>query len=464
MTSYHDLEKSTYEAIVAQRFTPIQDPCTWSDKEQLLQEMCDLAVTYDLHYEWAGEYGALAMVANPARYTADTGLVFVEPEKPPSSHPDAATATAAQAKVFNSLNDQERRSFAIVTGFRRGSSENIQLALPESHYEQLKEDLYAYKRVRPRDYIEHLENDWCPLDEQVVEELKENWRRPWHPDEHITKFAIRLTKEQEKLAHHGITISNGDKKQHYMINIQKSNMFDRPTMATWRKKPSNETTFRRACIYFEEAVKDLEYYERTSSETKGSMGLQGANAATEIAGQLRTVIEERMAAGRVADQTRLTTIAAATEGHGTSIARFETQLATMNATLATIATSIATNSGGGGRARTGAAAAAATAAAATAAATTAAAARRTATAAAAATATPAAATGGTTTGTAPTAASLNLGGWTHHERMFTDRTWPGPKRRWFDVARREYKRDHPDEWRLERIRRAKLMIEELERG
>jgi hypothetical protein len=93
----------------------------------------------------------------------------------------------------------------------------------------------------------------------VEEELKENWKRAWHPDEHITKFSIRLTKEQAKLAHHHITISDADKKQHYMIHIQKSNMFDRPTMAIWRKKPANKKTFAKACTYFEEAVKDIEH-------------------------------------------------------------------------------------------------------------------------------------------------------------------------------------------------------------
>ena len=82
-----------------------------------------------------------------------------------------------------------------MTSFRRGCSKNVQVALPESHNEQLKENVYAYKRVRPRDYIEHLKDDWCPLNKKVVEELKENWRRPWHTDKHITKFAIRLTKE-----------------------------------------------------------------------------------------------------------------------------------------------------------------------------------------------------------------------------------------------------------------------------
>jgi hypothetical protein len=47
--------------------------------------------------------------------------------------------------------------------------------------------------------------------------------------------------------------------------------------------------------------------------------------------------------------------------------------------------------------------------------------------------------------------------------MFYDKTWPAPQRKWFDVARREFKRDHKEEWKQERIRRAKVMIEELER-
>ena len=76
-----------------------------------------------------------------------------------------------------------------MSGFHRRCSKNIQVSLPESHYKQPKENLYAYKLVRLCDYIEHLEDNWCPLNEQVVEELKENWRHPWYPDEHITKLS-----------------------------------------------------------------------------------------------------------------------------------------------------------------------------------------------------------------------------------------------------------------------------------
>ena len=30
--------------------------------------------------------------------------------------------------------------------------------------------------------------------------------QPWHPEEHINKFAIHLTREQESFAHHDIVI------------------------------------------------------------------------------------------------------------------------------------------------------------------------------------------------------------------------------------------------------------------
>ena len=65
-----------------------------------------------------------------------------------------------------------------------------------------------------------------------------------------------------------------------MIHTQKSKFFDCPTMETWRKKPANQKTFANACTFYEEIVKDLKHYKRTTGETKGSMDLQGANAAT----------------------------------------------------------------------------------------------------------------------------------------------------------------------------------------
>jgi hypothetical protein len=119
---------------------------------------------------------------------------------------------------------------------------------------------------------------------------------------------------------------------------------------------------------------------------------------------------------------------------------------------------MATNGGGGTGAQPGAAAAQAATAAANAAA---AATCRIAAAATAATITTT--TSGTPAEPHKTVVELNSGCWTHSPMMFFSREWTGPRKRWFDAARRKYKRDHNEEWKQELIRRVREKIEELEK-
>ena len=67
--------------------------------------MCNLSVTYDVHYGWAIDYGLLGSITNPTSYTTDTALIFVEAAKPQNLHPDAAATTTAHTQISNNLND-----------------------------------------------------------------------------------------------------------------------------------------------------------------------------------------------------------------------------------------------------------------------------------------------------------------------------------------------------------------------
>ena len=59
--SFHDLEKHTYDQVRAQPFTNIHNDCSWMDKEQLVRELAEVATEMDVHYEWSGEFGLLAL-------------------------------------------------------------------------------------------------------------------------------------------------------------------------------------------------------------------------------------------------------------------------------------------------------------------------------------------------------------------------------------------------------------------
>ena len=84
---------------------------------------------------------------------------------------DEAMATAAQAKTLTSQNDQEENSYAIYKGARQGCGKNIRQCLPADHVCEFEEKLYRWKRVTVRDYIEHLEEDFCPVNETVTKEI-----------------------------------------------------------------------------------------------------------------------------------------------------------------------------------------------------------------------------------------------------------------------------------------------------
>ena len=111
-------------------------------------------------------------------------------------------------------------------------------------------------------------------------------------------------------------------------------------------------------------MKDLKRYTCTAGKIKWSIGLQVTNAATEIAGQLRFVINKNLATGRTNNQRKLTTISTAMEGYVITIVKMEAQLVTIYTTLVTIVSKLAVSSvGGGGGEAQGAASAHATAAA-----------------------------------------------------------------------------------------------------
>ena len=62
----------------------------------------------------------------------------------------------------------------------------------------------------------HLKQHWVFSDEKQITILKENYFRGWQSGEHLTKFSIRLDKEQLQLNSDGIVISDAETK--YPLN------------------------------------------------------------------------------------------------------------------------------------------------------------------------------------------------------------------------------------------------------
>lgn len=291
IASNHSLEKAIFDAIRARPFTKIagRKP-TWRQAENLIKEMQEAGLSCDVTYDWAGEFGLLAEIVGAAKYALDNPGMnpYIVPTQPPNQHPNInAGGTAAALKALEAENDLALRDFAVVKGFRRAVNMNYMDAVDDTYFDQLEEDVYGYKRILPRQFVEELQR-WCFLTDLEIEAIRKHWSRGMQPGEHITKYAKRLTKEQKKLKDDNVCdITNSDKLHTYMLEMWKCGHFDRVTMMEWVATPNK--TFATATAFFNKKELEIEKFEQSSGGA-GIRGLNGANAAIEITEGVRDVV------------------------------------------------------------------------------------------------------------------------------------------------------------------------------
>ena len=71
MASYHDLEKATYDAVVAETITRIHGQPDWSSKERMKRELAQVAAKHKVSYAWSQGRGLILLIIGAARYALD---------------------------------------------------------------------------------------------------------------------------------------------------------------------------------------------------------------------------------------------------------------------------------------------------------------------------------------------------------------------------------------------------------
>ena len=124
MTSYHDLEKQVYEEIRAEPYTRIPGRPSWRAKEGLIKEAKSHALRYRVSYDWSGQNGLLPEIIGAARYDAENPALpnYVAPVQPANTPVFNANPTAAQIRQLSDANNLLKKDWAVLCGFRRGSS------------------------------------------------------------------------------------------------------------------------------------------------------------------------------------------------------------------------------------------------------------------------------------------------------------------------------------------------------
>ena len=303
MKSYIDAEQTTYDSVISQPLRLLAGKPTWRMKEELKNEAGRIAVKYKVSYDWSGGRGLLALVIGAARLHADYPLLpaYVQPVQPatiPAGLP--ARPTPAQLREANDAVDILNRDWAVVSGFKRGMCELIRLAVDAEYYEDLSHHVYGYDDIWPIDHFDEIDTH-VPLDEPAKKECRDHYLRGWQlssaKPETIIKFRRRLNEEQAALLRDGITITNADKLEHYLLQIYRSGKYHIQTIQTWKKEAVQD--WPAATAYFETEDIGLKEAHRLTGDTPGSHGFGSINAAMEenmdkLLEKINSSVEERV--------------------------------------------------------------------------------------------------------------------------------------------------------------------------
>jgi hypothetical protein len=103
-------------------------------------------------------------------------------------------------------------------GFLQGIVNNLHDALDEQ------------QQRTPFQILEHLNDQWCPLDIKAKKALKDVYYTKWDGNEHLTAFKKHLNDNQRALVRSKVTIADKDKLQFYLEEMYDSNHFDKNEM------------------------------------------------------------------------------------------------------------------------------------------------------------------------------------------------------------------------------------------
>ena len=160
MTSYQDLEDATYRSVLAEQVTRIHGLPTWRAKQNLVSELTKIAKKHKVSYDWSGGKGLIALIIGAARLAADYPALpaFTFPDRPDMAPTIPNGTNQAGIRQLVDENNLEKWDWAVVSGFCRGVNESIMNALDSEYYEDLEHVRFGYDEVKPREYIEHLED------------------------------------------------------------------------------------------------------------------------------------------------------------------------------------------------------------------------------------------------------------------------------------------------------------------
>ena len=287
MKSYHDLQEQTYKTVREKPFQRMVGKKTWRKWCALRDEAVKLAVSFKVSYDWSQNRGLLALIYGGERLAEEFPDYppYEQPETPPNvpEYPDDSSED--ERRDLREALDIQRRDDAVVRGFIKGFGENIRDACEEKLYQDLEHVRFGYDEVWPEGYMAEIKRH-CPLDVRAIKEAKEHLFRGWarldkDRPETIKRFGVRLQMEQDSLRRDGVTVRDQDVKEHYLLEVYRSQAFTKEIIRTFQQLHPDDQDWDQTTTYFQDAMKDMEELERLIGETPRAGTMEDINSALE---------------------------------------------------------------------------------------------------------------------------------------------------------------------------------------
>ena len=198
-------------------------------------------------------------------------------------------------------------SWYIRKGFLKVVVENMQDALNEQYYKQLKHRLTKYQNIKSYKILDHLNDRWCPLDVMAKKKICDAYYAKWDKDEHLMAFGKRLEDGQDWLVRSDIVIPDKDMLQFYLKQMYASGRFDKQEMLEWEKKLDNtKEDYTLARAYFKTIVKATDTYKQNAGTKphRYKLANQLANLGNEIRGYIQHIASNNKTEGAASRKTK----------------------------------------------------------------------------------------------------------------------------------------------------------------
>ena len=100
----------------------------------------------------------------------------------------------------------------------------------------------------------------------------------------------------------GITISDADKLQHFIVQCYSSGLFDEKEMTAWENKIVGDKTLANAKKYFSGIVESQDKYQKMSGRSAKRMKIESATVAADVGDEMRGILEKLTLANANQDQ------------------------------------------------------------------------------------------------------------------------------------------------------------------